>query len=67
MGGKFGSVKFEGRECASPLGSVKMYRAARDQNMCVCRGCIEVGKFAHLAKNCGPVERTLEVNLSSQF
>ena len=62
MCGKFGPVKIEDRECASPLGSVKMYRAARDQTAHVCRECIGVGKIAHLAKDCGPVKRSPEVN-----
>ena len=61
--GKNALVKMEDYECASPLGSVKVYRAAS----CVCRKCIRVGKFAQLAKDCGPVKRSLEVNLSSTF
>ena len=62
VGGKFGTEKFKGRECASTPGSVKLYSAARDQTAHVCRECMGVGKFAHSAKDCGPVKRSPEVN-----
>ena len=53
---KSGLVKTGGCECASTLGLVNLYSAASR----VCRECIQVGKFAHLIKNSGPVKRSLK-------
>ena len=60
--GKFGSVKFEGRECASSLGSVKCTERPGISPRVQVRKYTGVGKFAHLAKDCGPTKRSLGVN-----